>query len=1015
MSEQGHANAARLGGQGTNPPKISQRDAKRILYACRDQATDRLSEILAEFIKAVEKAIFGLAEQTNDQETQSGFFVFMDQIRDNQAAVQERFKTSFEGKINAAMGQPAKPAKAPSMLDDDEDELNLSLMDEGALESSVAVSNIASQLATVCEEQLFALDKRMAVLLDKEAIETEDNPLGPATIVESMWEAQSEIEAPTTVKLEVFKILHKDLERELPGVYQDLNTMLVENRVLPKVRVGVKKRGSSDDRTETTITQTREDTTLPGGAAQTPFSSMSPQETLAAIQRLLAIPAGAVVRKSASDPDIAPVMSALNAFQLGEPKGIHEAGLDDVPQPSAETNILHNLKSSDLAKSMRDAELLTLEAVARLFDAILEDGNIPPAAKAQIARLQIPVLKVAILDQAIFSQSSHPVRRLLDKLAEAGMGWSEAQGYDDPLYKKIESIVKRVLDEFSDDPETFAIILDDLEEFLDAQSREAEGEAADSAEVIAARERYAQASTVAQYQVDKRLKDDGIPEGIRSFLKTHWGHLLVLICLDENEGEGGEQWNSALETMDKLLWSVQPKQTQEERQELVQALPGLIKVLEGGMDAAGMLSGERRHVRKQLAAIHTATIRTDQSKPPRPIKEKKTTAEEEADHYAEIIRNAVATANGAIHKAAQVQSEYSSMGTTMVCAMFHSQRITLAHVGDSRAYRVRDGRIEQMTVDHTAIQRLIARGFYTPEEAKLHAKKKYLNHVTRALGVEAEVQADIQHFDVEPGDLYVLCSDGLSDMVDDATIGATVVEHVADLTTAAQTLIDFANQAGGKDNISVVIARPKGSFVADKTLTDLNKDSLFEMVALTDVGRKRSHNEDCVEVSPKLGVGVLADGMGGYNAGEIASSLAVKRFMIEFRKQMFPGEVIEGEEAESAEAVEQEVIHELEKVEASAERRQDLVALVQNLQVGTWVEFHLSNDTIKRAKLAWVSPDTGTYLFTDAHGEKVVETTQRGLTAMLYRRVVRLLDHDPMFDRAVGSMMQHLESQAASG
>ncbi|MGD2084463.1 MAG: hypothetical protein PVF91_15985, partial [Chromatiales bacterium] len=93
MSEHGYANAARLGGQGNNPPKISQRDATRILYACRDKATERLTGVLSEFVKTIEKAIFGLANETNDQDTQSGYFVFMDQLKDNPGVVQERFKT----------------------------------------------------------------------------------------------------------------------------------------------------------------------------------------------------------------------------------------------------------------------------------------------------------------------------------------------------------------------------------------------------------------------------------------------------------------------------------------------------------------------------------------------------------------------------------------------------------------------------------------------------------------------------------------------------------------------------------------------------------------------------------------------------------------------------------------------------------------------------------------------------------------------------------------------------------
>lgn len=172
------------------------------------------------------------------------------------------------------------------------------------------------------------------------------------------------------------------------------------------------------------------------------------------------------------------------------------------------------------------------------------------------------------------------------------------------------------------------------------------------------------------------------------------------------------------------------------------------------------------------------------------------------------IREAVIHANQAIHEAAQEQPQYEGMGTTLVVAVFYDNRLSIAHVGDSRIYRLRNDQLEQITSDHTMLQELIDRGFYTEEEAQ---RSMHRNLVTRALGVEVSVAVDIQEELVLPGDLYLLCSDGLHDLVDDAHL-AERLSACEDLTDCAQTLVDDANAKGGKDNISLILARPIGDF-----------------------------------------------------------------------------------------------------------------------------------------------------------------------------------------------------------
>jgi PPM family protein phosphatase len=175
----------------------------------------------------------------------------------------------------------------------------------------------------------------------------------------------------------------------------------------------------------------------------------------------------------------------------------------------------------------------------------------------------------------------------------------------------------------------------------------------------------------------------------------------------------------------------------------------------------------------------------------------------EIKHAMEIC---VDNANRAIFNAANANPQYTGMGTTLVVALFRGERLLLGHVGDSRGYRLRAGRLQQITRDHSLLQEQIDAGLITPEQAAFSANK---NLVTRAVGVEDTVLVEVHAHEVLPGDLYLLCSDGLSDMVDDTGI-AQLLQAADSLESCSLALISAANDAGGKDNISVVLVRASG-------------------------------------------------------------------------------------------------------------------------------------------------------------------------------------------------------------
>jgi protein phosphatase len=193
-------------------------------------------------------------------------------------------------------------------------------------------------------------------------------------------------------------------------------------------------------------------------------------------------------------------------------------------------------------------------------------------------------------------------------------------------------------------------------------------------------------------------------------------------------------------------------------------------------------------------------------------------------HESILIRDAIINANGNIFGTAQTDPQCQGMGTTIVVGMFYNNILSIAYVGDSRLYRLRNNKLKQITRDHSLIQELIDRGMYTPEEA---AEKTPKNLVTRALGIDAEVKVDIMEESVTPGDIYLLCSDGLNDMVNDEEIHLTLSKYSANLVQTGQELVELANSYGGKDNISVILARIRQSFEAPAGLVEQIKTRFF--------------------------------------------------------------------------------------------------------------------------------------------------------------------------------------------
>ena len=256
----------------------------------------------------------------------------------------------------------------------------------------------------------------------------------------------------------------------------------------------------------------------------------------------------------------------------------------------------------------------------------------------------------------------------------------------------------------------------------------------------------------------------------------------------------------------EIVSQTNPGMVRSHNEDSIASVPdkGLVVLADGmgGYNAGEVASG--------IAVSVTAMEIAQRLQNARPIDRDEQTGEELG---VLLLRDNIQKANASIFHASKSQPQYAGMGTTIVAGLFYDNRVAVGHVGDSRMYRLRGEEMESITRDHSLLQEQIDSGIISIEDAR---QSKNKNLVTRAVGIDAEIVAEIHVHDVQVGDIYLLCSDGLNDMVEDCDICATLHAMQGNLPLAAEQLIQMANDNGGRDNVSVILVKVKSEFAAPR-------------------------------------------------------------------------------------------------------------------------------------------------------------------------------------------------------
>ncbi|HBM09236.1 DUF1631 domain-containing protein [Pseudomonas sp. Choline-3u-10] len=568
------------------------------LISVRDKAAQQLRLALQTLFDNADDSLFEIADRATSNAEQNAFFEAMRDLRMKRRGIERSFlQQVFESFSKLNQYEIGKPAPQEASFE------SLALVQNDELEESVAIDTMVAKVMSRATQPLSHLTTRINVLVSKK-LDDKNNPLGPQQLCEYFLEACRSLGVEIKVKLIILKLFERYVLTDLEQLYAESNQILVAASVLPELQSAQPRRSSNRP-----VASGNSPSRSGAGFSEAPaYVDSSVQEAFGSLQALLSELRGSALPARNLPSDAIPIssndlMRLLSHLQSRAPQQVDEFDLQDQLE-----QLLHRVSAkSGKSRVVGEVDEDVINLVSMLFEFILDDRTLPDSLKALIGRLQIPVLKVAVLDKTFFSRGSHPARRLLNEIASASMGWADQDEVQrDSLYQKIEQIVARLLNDFVDDPAIFSELLADFLAFTGDERRRSELLEQRTRDAEEGRAKAEMARQEVEHALNQRLLGKTLPEVVVRLLQEAWSKVLLLTCL--KHGTQSEQWQAALATMDDLIWSVAPHEDLESRARLLELVPSLLKNLRDGLVSAAFDPFSTSDFFTRLEALHVQTL-----------------------------------------------------------------------------------------------------------------------------------------------------------------------------------------------------------------------------------------------------------------------------------------------------------------------------------------------------------------------------------------------------------------------
>ncbi len=593
------------------------------LAQVRAHALKRLTALATTLFENADDALFDLASKADNNAVQAQYFDGMREVRKKRQQIEARFQEQLARQFVdflAGRGIATKPETVNG-------EMSLSLVENTELEESLAVASMVAKTENRLQRVLFAINQRVSHI-SNQRVEDTNSPVGPAAVGQAFRVASGELEVELPVRLIIYKLFDRYVMGGLDQFYDELNALLVHAGVLPQMRATVARRPGSPmpaplrpgETAPANIPGLEQTETAAGylpvdaAAAELQANLYSSLRSLLSTRRGDGSDGGGAGNYAPAtyNPNVVP----LNAGELLSALSILQNQSLSMQSAAESAQVALRIKEELLGQAgklrgenganVSGADEDTIDLVGMLFEYILQDRNLPAQMQAMLGRLQIPFLKVALLDKHLFARRTHPARVLLDSLAQACVGWSEESDRDQRLYGKVKEIVESLLKDFEDDLGIFDRLRVDFEAFADTNKRRADLAEQRAGEATRGREKLLDARRTAAREIMLRIENRPMPEMIRNLLSRPWANYLVLVLL--RQGDSSDEWRHALRFADELVWSVQPKQNAAERERLTAVLPQLEKTLRHGLATVAFDETDVRRLMQQLNVLYQSLL-----------------------------------------------------------------------------------------------------------------------------------------------------------------------------------------------------------------------------------------------------------------------------------------------------------------------------------------------------------------------------------------------------------------------
>ncbi|MEE8059683.1 MAG: DUF1631 domain-containing protein [Pseudomonadales bacterium] len=597
--------------------------------AMKDKGKQGLQPLLQALFDNIDDALFELADRAEHNVEQNIYFESMREVRIKRRGMELGMGRELDESFRQLLATGAPPVLTDTLSADEISMDNLSLVADEELEELVAVDSMVVKAERQFNIPLKQLTTRLDTLIDGQAVTGKNNPFGPTVICQAFIVVCRELDLDIKAKLVLFKLFDRYVMGGLGSVYQLCNTVLVEGGILPKL----------EQRNHRRAKQTAQQATLSATLVAADAEQQQSTDVFADLQNLLhqwpqphaqannvqannaqvnnglgPVSSGLVAPGQAPQIPRDTLMQLLQAVQqslLPQLEQQQQAALQGVApvqldiQQTLSRLLSAKMPSKPMSIGQVDDDAINL--VAMLFQFILDDRNLASPMKALIARLQIPIIKVAMLDKSFFSKGGHPARKLLNDIANASLGWMAGPNLDrDPLYNQVSSVVTRLLNEFDGDTAIFHEILADFVAFIEMDKRRSGLIEQRTVNAEDGKAKSEIARNTVQTALNDRVAGRSLPKVVITLLEEAWSHVLFLICL--KDGDDDKNWQDALQVVDDLLWSVEPMESTESRQRLLKMVPNLLKNLRAGLTKIGFNPFDMNQLFTDLETIHLTQL-----------------------------------------------------------------------------------------------------------------------------------------------------------------------------------------------------------------------------------------------------------------------------------------------------------------------------------------------------------------------------------------------------------------------